>query len=75
MLSSRLHLQTINNPKFTIMEKLVEQIKAQYALFAENAEAQVSKNNKAAGTRARKAALEIMKLMKEFRKASVEAAK
>ena len=46
------------------MEKLVEQIKAQYALFAENA-----------GTRARKAALEIMKLMKEFRKASVEAAK
>ena len=41
------------------MEKLVEQIKAQYALFAENAEA----------------ALEIMKLMKEFRKASVEAAK
>ena len=32
------------------MEKLVEQIKAQYALFAENAEAQVSKNNKAAGT-------------------------
>ena len=52
------------------MEKLVEQIKAQYALFAE-----VSKNNKAAGTRARKAALEIMKLMKEFRKASVEAAK
>ena len=70
-----LYLQTINNPKFTIMEKLVEQIKAQYALFAENAEAQVSKNNKAAGTRARKAALEIMKLMKEFRKASVEAAK
>ena len=57
------------------MEKLVEQIKAQYALFAENAEAQVSKNNKAAGTRARKAALEIMKLMKEYRKASVEAAK
>ena len=57
------------------MEKLVEQIKAQYAIFAENAEAQVSKNNKAAGTRARKAALEIMKLMKEFRKASVEAAK
>ena len=46
------------------MEKLVEQIKAQYALFAENAEARVSKNNKAAGTRARKAALEIMKLMK-----------
>lgn len=57
------------------MEKLVEQIKAQYAIFEENAAAQVTKNNKAAGTRARKAALELSKLMKEFRKASVEAAK
>ena len=37
--------------------------------------AQVEKNNKAAGTRARKSALEISKLMKEFRKVSVEAAK
>ena len=31
--------------------------------------------NKAAGTRARKASLEIEKAMKEFRKASLEAAK
>lgn len=65
----------INNPIFTIMEKIIEQIKAQYAVFEVNAEAQVSKNNKAAGTRARKAALELSKLMKEFRKVSVEAAK
>lgn len=57
------------------MEKIIEQIKAQYAVFEVNAEAQVSKNNKAAGTRARKAALELSKLMKEFRKVSVEAAK
>jgi hypothetical protein len=57
------------------MEKLIEQVKAQYAAFEVNAEAQVTKNNKAAGTRARKAALELMKLMKEFRKASIEAAK
>ena len=57
------------------MKNVVEQIKAQYAVFEANAEAQVTKNNKAAGTRARKAALEISKLMKEFRKASVEAAK
>lgn len=57
------------------MKNLVDQIKAQYAVFEENAEAQVTKNNKAAGTRARKAALELSKLMKEFRKASVEAAK
>lgn len=57
------------------MKNLVEQIKAQYAAFEANAEAQLTKNNKAAGTRARKAALELSKLMKEFRKASVEAAK
>ena len=36
---------------------------------------QVEKGNKAAGTRARKSALEISKLMKEFRKVSVDAAK
>ena len=57
------------------MKTLVDQIKAQYELFAENAQAQVDKGNKAAGTRARKAALEISKLMKDFRKASVEATK
>ena len=57
------------------MKNVVEQIKAQYAVFEANAAAQVEKGNKAAGTRARKAALELSKLMKEFRKASVEAAK
>ena len=57
------------------MKALLENINAQLALFQANAAAQVEKNNKAAGTRARKAALEISKLMKEFRKASVEAAK
>ncbi len=57
------------------MENLVAQIKEQIEVFVVNADAQVEKNNKAAGTRARKAALEISKLMKEFRKASVEAAK
>ena len=57
------------------MQKLIEQINEQIALFTENAKAQVEKNNKAAGTRARKAALELSKLMKDFRKASVEASK
>ena len=57
------------------MKKLVEQIQAQYELFAANAEAQVEKGNKAAGVRARKAALDISKLMKDFRKESVDAAK
>ncbi len=57
------------------MEKLFAKIQAQFEAFNKDAEAQIVKGNKAAGTRARKAALEISKLMKEFRKASVEAAK
>ena len=57
------------------MKKLVEKIAAEYAEFAKNAEAQVVKGNKAAGARARKAALELMKDFKEFRKVSVEASK
>ena len=57
------------------MKNLVDQIKAQIELFSVNAAAQVEKNNKAAGTRARKAALELTKLLKEFRKVSVEEAK
>lgn len=61
--------------KITTMKALVDQINAQVAAFQANAAAQVEKNNKAAGTRARKAALELSKLLKEFRKASVEAAK
>lgn len=58
-----------------IMKTLVEKINAEIANFQINAEAQVVKGNKAAGTRARKAALELSKLLKEFRKVSVEASK
>ena len=57
------------------MKELVDQIKEQYEAFAENAELLVVKGNNAAGMRARKAALELSKLMKEFRKVSVEATK
>ena len=57
------------------MKELVEKIKAEYEVFVKNAEAQVEKGNKAAGARARKAALVLMKDMKEFRKVSVEATK
>ena len=57
------------------MTELVNQIKAEYEVFVTNADAQVEKGNKAAGARARKAALNLMKAMKEFRKASIEAAK
>ena len=57
------------------MKELVEKIQEKYAAFAIDAALQVEKGNKAAGTRARKASLELEKLMKEFRKASLEAAK
>ena len=57
------------------MKELVEKIQEMYAAFAADAALQVEKGNKAAGTRARKASLEVEKLMKEFRKASLEAAK
>ena len=57
------------------MKELVEKINAEYEAFAANAAAQVEKGNKAAGTRARKSALELTKLMGEVRKVSVEVAK
>ena len=57
------------------MKNLVEKINAEIEAFKANAEAQVEKGNKAAGARARKAALDLMKDLNEFRKLSVEAAK
>ncbi|MBP5720787.1 MAG: histone H1 [Bacteroidales bacterium] len=57
------------------MKALVEKINANIEAFKVNAEAQVVKGNKAAGARARKAALELMKDLKEFRKVSVGEAK
>jgi len=57
------------------MEELVKKINELAAEFAKDAEAQVVKGNKAAGLRARKEALEISKLMKQFRALSNEAAK
>lgn len=58
-----------------IMKNLMTQIEEQIAMFSDNAKLQLDKGNKAAGTRARKAALELTKLLKEFRKQSVEAGK
>ena len=57
------------------MENLVAKIKEELNVFVEIADAQVEKGNKAAGARARKAALELMKDLKEFRKVSVEESK
>jgi septum formation inhibitor-activating ATPase MinD len=57
------------------MEKLVKAIKADYDAFLVDATAQLEKGNKAAGTRARKASLELEKKLKEFRKVSIAATK
>lgn len=57
------------------MKELIAQIQETYAAFEADAVAQVEKGNKAAGTRARKASLELEKMMKAFRKASIESSK
>lgn len=57
------------------MKNLVEQIHTGFASFAKDAAAQVENGNKAAGARARKVSLELEKLLKEFRKHSIAAAK
>ncbi len=57
------------------MNKLIEKIDASIEAFKEDAALQAEKGNKAAGTRARKASLELEKLLKEFRKTSLEASK
>ena len=49
------------------MKELVEKVAALYADFSKDANAQIENGNKAAGTRARKASLDIEKAMKEFR--------
>lgn len=50
-------------------------INASIEAFTTDASLQIEKGNKAAGTRARKASLELEKMLKEFRKKSIEAAK
>ncbi len=57
------------------MENLIAKIQEVYSAFTTDANLQAGKGNKAAGTRARKASLELEKLMKEFRKASLEESK
>jgi len=57
------------------MEELVNKIKAEFEAFVTDANLQVEKGNKAAGTRARKSSLDLEKLLKEFRKASLVASK
>lgn len=61
--------------KKTIMNDLVAKIKETAETFFNDADLQVEKGNKAAGTRARKASLDLEKLLKEFRKVSLEESK
>jgi hypothetical protein len=57
------------------MKELLEKINTEVDAFKTDSDLQLEKGNKAAGMRARKAALELTKLLKDFRKASVEQGK
>ena len=57
------------------MENLVCKIKETIECFEKDVDSQIEKGNKAAGTRARKASLELEKLLREFRKVSIEFSK
>ena len=57
------------------MKSVVEKISIAIEAFSQDVALHVEKGNKAAGARARKASLELEKLLKEFRKQSIEASK
>lgn len=57
------------------MKELVAKISELCAAIEKEAKLNVENGNKAAGTRARKASLELEKLMKQYRKDSIEASK
>lgn len=57
------------------MTDLKERIADALVDFTENFDKHIAKGNKAAGARARKASLKLEKLLKEYRKVSIEADK
>ena len=57
------------------MNELIAKIKEMSDALLVDATAQAEKGNKAAGTRARKASLELEKVLMEFRKVSLEDSK
>jgi hypothetical protein len=57
------------------MKDLFAKISAEIETFKTESELHIEKGNKAAGTRARKSTLDLEKLLKEFRKVSVEESK
>ena len=57
------------------MNELIAKIKEMSDALLVDATAQAEKGNKAAGTRARQSSLELEKVLKEFRKVSLEDSK
>jgi hypothetical protein len=57
------------------MKDLIAKINAEVEVFKTESESLAEKGIKAAGARARKSSLEIEKLLKEFRKVSIEESK
>lgn len=58
-----------------MIEKLLKEISRESEALLTNGTLQSERGNKAAGVRARKASLELERLTKAFRKASLETAK
>lgn len=57
------------------MKDILKQLINEFEALITDAQQQIEKENKAAGTRARKSSLALEKLLKEFRKSSLEASK
>lgn len=57
------------------MKELIATIQEAYEAFVKDAALQAENGNKAAGARARKASLAVEKMMKEFRRLSLEESK
>ncbi|SRX54820.1 histone H1 [Aequorivita sp. CIP111184] len=57
------------------MKDLIEKINAEFETFTTEANSLTEKGVKAAGARARKSTLELEKLLKQFRKVSIEESK
>ncbi|MEC5165935.1 hypothetical protein RCH18_001669 [Flavobacterium sp. PL11] len=57
------------------MKDLIEKINAEFETFKTETDSLTEKGVKAAGARARKSTLELEKMLKEFRKVSIEESK
>ena len=64
-----------NFKKQKTMKDLVAKINAEIETFKTESDSLIEKGVKAAGARARKSTLELEKLLKEFRKVSIEESK